>query len=243
MDITYQPIVTLQTGRIEKCEALCRPPEASADLATFVVSAEMNGSLRAYTDRVFDGVFADWQHSGPPAVDLSVNLTVADLGETDLAKRVAKACHRHGLDPKRLWFELDDRAQSIADPATLETMSQLASLGVRLSIDSFGDDLTQTTHYEVARLPVAELKIDGRYVRDADENIRHRNVITGVVQLARDLRLHVAAKGIERENIAALMLRLGCTHGQGYYFGRPAAAKVVALLVTTTLASPRPDGR
>jgi EAL domain-containing protein (putative c-di-GMP-specific phosphodiesterase class I) len=244
MEITYQPILNLQTGRIEKCEALCNPPEAGADIAAFFMSAEMNGSLRGFTDRVFDSVFSDWQKHGSPTTDVSVNLTVGDLAEPDLAKRVEKACKKHRLDPARLWFEVDDRAQSLVDPVGLQSMSQIVSLGVRFSIDGFGDELSQTTHYEVGGLPVAEIKINARYVRDADENMRHRDVVIASVTLARDLNIGVAAKSIERENIALLMRRLGCTHGQGFYFARPTAANVVAALVAKMAqAGPLESGR
>ncbi len=244
MDISYQPIVNLQTGRIDKCEALCHPPEAGPDIAAFYMFAEINGSLRGYTDRVFDSVFSDWQKHGSPTIDVSLNLTVGDLAEIDLVKRVEKACKKHRMDPRRLWFEVDDRAQAILDPATLESMAQLTELGIRFSIDGFGDELSQTTHNDVGRLPIAEIKIDARYVRDADENMRHRNVVITSVALAKDLRLRVSAKSIERENIAALMRRLGCTHGQGFYFARPTTARVVASLVEKMAqAGPLPSGR
>ena len=244
MDITYQPIVNLETGRIDKCEAFCHPAEAGADLAAFFFSAELNGSLRGFTDRIFDGVFSDWQKHGSPTTDVSINITVGDLAEADFAKRVERACKKHRLDPRRVWFEVDDRAQVVVDPTTLATMTQVAGLGVRFSIDGFGVDLSQTTHYEIGRLPVAEIKIDARYIRDADENMRHRTIVTASITLAHDLKLRVTAKSIERENIAALMRRLGCTHGQGFYFMRPTAAGTIAALVTKmTQAGPLPSGR
>lgn len=244
MEITYQPVLDLRTGRIVKCEALCRPPEAGVDLGTYVYTAEMNGSLRDYTERVFDAVFADWKRDGSRAIDLSVNLTVADLAELDLGKRVEKSCKRHKFDLKRLWFEIDDRAQAIVDPIMLASMDRLASLGVRFSIDSFGDELTQATLYELQSIKISEVKIDGRYVRDADENMRHRNVISAVVALGCDLRIAVAAKSIEREAIAALMVRMGVSHGQGYYFARPTSAGTIAALVERmALVTPHRDGR
>ncbi len=95
----------------------------------------MNGSLQEYTNRVLDAVLADWQKHGPQAVDLCVNLTVADLGEHDICKRVEKARKRHKFDPKRLWFEIDDRVQAIVDPASLANIAYFTKLGVRLSID------------------------------------------------------------------------------------------------------------
>ncbi len=244
MEITYQPILHVPTGRVVKCEALCRPPEAGLDLGAYVVSAEMNGSLHEYTNRVLDAVLADWQKHGPPTIDLSVNLTVADLGEHDICKRVEKACKRNKFDPKRLWFEIDDRVQALVDPASLANVACLTKLGVRLSIDGFGAELTQATHYEVQSLGVREVKVDGRYVRDADVNMNHRNVISAVVVMGSDLRVDVAVKNVERESIATLVARLGVSHAQGYYYARPTSASTVSALVERMLRSgPLPIGR
>ncbi len=216
---------------IERCEALCRPPEADADLAAYVASAERNGTIKEYNARVLDESLADWCKNGPKSVGLSINLSVLNLSEPDLVKRIEKALKKHRLEGRLLWFEFDDRARSINDAAMLATLAGLRGLGVRLSIDSFGDDFTQATLYEIARLTIHELKVDARYVRDADENMSHRNIITATVGVAQHLRIRVSAKGIETESIAALMLRLGCTHGQGFYFARPMAARAVTALV------------
>lgn len=244
MEITYQPVIDLQTGRLVKCEAFCRPPEAGVDLDAFVTSAELNGSLRSFTDRVLDRVIGDWQKQGPASLDLSINLSVADLAEHDLVKRVEKACKRHRFDVTRLWFEIDDRAQSIVDPGMLGNIAKLSGLGVRFSIDSFGDDIAQTTPYELQNLRIHEVKFDARYVRDADENMAHRNIIVSIVGMGRDLRIAVGVKGVNRENIAALMARLGVSLGQGYFFARPTSpATIVSLVERMTLAGPLPIGR
>lgn len=244
MEISYQPVLNFQTGRLVKCEAFCRPREAGIDLGAFVAAAEMHGSLREFTDRVFDNVFADWRRHGSPDLDLSVNLSVADVAESDIVRRVERACKKHRFDPKGLWFEIDDRVQSMFEKDSLANLTSLASLGIRFSIDSFGHELAQTTCLELQNMGASEVKIDGRYVRDADENMNHRNLITTVVGMARDLRIVTVAKSIERENIAALMVRLGVSHGQGYYFARPTSASaIVALVERMANASAFPSGR
>lgn len=242
--ITYQPILNLKTGLIEKCEALCRPREAGADLGAFFDSAERNGSIRTFNEQILNEVFADWLKFGAKTIAVSINLSVTNLSESDLVKRIEKALKKQRFDPKNLWFEFDVRAQSLTDQTMLLTLRDLSNLGIRTSIDSFGNDFSQATLYEVEALGVNELKVDGRYVRDADENMRHRGVVTATVDLAKHLRIGVSAKGIEDAGIAALMLRLGCTHGQGYYFARPMGPRVLAELVEKMAsAGPMPTGR
>lgn len=231
LEISYQPIIDLSTGLVDKCEALCRPAEAGSDLSAFVEAAERDGSIKEFNMSVIDGVLGDWHKAGSPPLDVSINLSVSNLAEADLPKRLEKSLKKHRMDARHIWFEFDDRAQSIADRTMLGTLANLRKLGIRLSIDSFGDDFTQATLYEIQGLDISELKVDGRYVRDANENMRHRGIITSAVAVAKHLRIGVSAKGIETENIAALMLRLGCTHGQGYYFARPMSAPVLVALV------------
>jgi len=244
LEITYQPIVNLATGFIDKCEALCRPPGAGVDLAAYVAEAERTGSIQQFNERVIDETLADWRNNGPQNVALSINMSVTNLSEADLVQRIEKALVKHRFEAKRLWFEFDGRAQSTDDAAMLARLAELNKLGVRLSIDSFGAEFTQATLYEVERLHVGELKVDGRYVRDADADMRHRDVITATVKVAQHLHIGVSAKGIENESISALMLRLGCTHGQGYYFARPMDAGAIGALVDELARSgPLPTGR
>lgn len=242
--ISYQPILNLKTGLIEKCEALCRPREAGADLGAFFDSAERDGSIKQFNEQILNEVFADWLKNGSKRIAVSINLSVANLSEPDLLNRIEKALKKQRFDPNNLWFEIDDRAQSLTDQTVLQALREIKKLGIRTSIDSFGHEFSQATLYEVEAIGVSELKVDGRYVRDSDENMRHRGVVTSTVDLAKHLRIGVSAKGIESESIAALMLRLGCTHGQGYYYARPMGSSVLAAIVEKMAnAGPLPGGR
>jgi EAL domain-containing protein (putative c-di-GMP-specific phosphodiesterase class I) len=107
----------------------------------------------------------------------------------------------------------------------------LRKLGVRFSADSFGTDISQSTIYDIGRLPIAELKVDGNTVADADGNMEHRHHIVSAVSMAKQLRIGVSAKGIERGEIANLMKRLGCVYGQGYYFARPVGADLLGEVI------------
>jgi len=219
--VNYQPVIDLASGKVAKVDVLSRPDAPGQRIADMVKNAEVSGDIKRMAERVLDTALGEWSKSGPAGVALSVNLSLRNLDENDLAKRVSKALKKHRFDPKALWFEIDAEAQHINNGAWVEHMRELASIGVRFSIDSFGTDLSQATVYDLNRLPVAELKIDGPVVADCDGNMEHRGHITAAVQMARQLKLATAAKGIERAEIAALVTRLGCTYGQGYFFARP----------------------
>jgi diguanylate cyclase len=222
MIVNYQPVIDLASGNVAKVEVLSRSDSPGQSISDMVRNAEKSGDIKKMTDRVMDMAFAEWHKYGRPSIALSINLSLHNLDEKDLAKRVVHALKKHKVDPKSLWFEIDEKAQKLTNGLWLSRMRELASVGVRFSVDSFGaGELSQATVYDLDRMPIAELKIDGRVVADADSNMDHRNDIVSAVQMARQLHLATSAKGIERSEIAGLVARMGCTYGQGYFFARP----------------------
>jgi EAL domain-containing protein (putative c-di-GMP-specific phosphodiesterase class I) len=222
MIVNYQPVIDLASGNVAKVEVLSRSESPGQSISDMVRNAEKkSGDIKKMTDRVMDIAFAEWAKFGRSDIALSINLSLHNLDEKDLAKRVVRALKKNKIDPKTLWFEIDEKAQKLNNGLWLARMRELASVGVRFSVDSFGaGELSQATVYDLDRMPIAELKIDGRVVADADSNMDHRNDVIAAVQMARQLNLATSAKGIERAEIAGLVARMGCTYGQGYFFAR-----------------------
>jgi EAL domain-containing protein (putative c-di-GMP-specific phosphodiesterase class I) len=231
MNLVYQPVVELSSGAVAKVEAFCRPSEPGGRVIDMISEAERFGGIKKLAERTLDAALADWHRIGRGWVALSVNLSLLNLDEPDLPKRVKKALGKHRFDATKLWFELDESVQSIGDKRRVDCMLELRELGARFSADSFGTDISQSTIYDIGRLPIAELKVDGKIVNDADANMDHRREIMSAVSMAKQLRIGVSAKGIERGEIAGLMKRLGCTYGQGYYFARPVGADVLGEVI------------
>jgi EAL domain-containing protein (putative c-di-GMP-specific phosphodiesterase class I) len=110
----------------------------------------------------------------------------------------------------------------MAEPEiALGVLARLADLGVELVLDEFGSGRSSLSH--LARLPIRTLALDRALVADLSATSRERAVVRAIVSLAGELGLTVAAKGVEREDQARLLIELGCSLGQGHLFGRPAA--------------------
>ncbi len=231
LNLVYQPVVELASGAVAKVEAFCRPTEPGGRVIDMISEAERFGGIKKLAERSLDTALADWHRISRSWVSLSVNLSLLNLDEPDLPKRVSKALGKHRFDPTKLWFELDESVQGIGDKRRVACMLEIRKLGVRFSADSFGTDISQSTIYDIGRLPIGELKVDGTIVADADSNMDHRREIVSAVSMAKQLRIGVSAKGIERGDIASLMKRLGCTYGQGYYFARPVGADVLGEVI------------
>ncbi len=224
MHIWYQPVVDLRTDAIVRAEALLRPEpdvEGVRRPDEIVLDAERLGEIRALADTTFERAFDDWRALGRPDIGLSINLSLKNLDERDLAKRVESALRRRRLDPRLLSVELSERVQLVVEPTALEQIARLTRLGVRLSLDGFGRGISHTTPYDLQRLPLADLKLDPRIVAQIDVDLAARSQLASVVELGRSLGVDVVAKGIERKGVALAAARLGCTHGQGFYFAEP----------------------
>jgi EAL domain-containing protein (putative c-di-GMP-specific phosphodiesterase class I) len=232
MIVNYQPVIELASGKVAKVEVLARPDAPGQRISDVVRSAEQSGHIKRMTDQVLETALGEWRKVGRPEVAISINLSLRNLDEKDLPKRVVKALKRHHIEAKSLWLEIDEKAQRLTNGDWIARMKELASVGVRFSVDGFAaEELTQATVYDLGRLPIAEIKIDGPVVADSDSNMQHRGDITAAVQMARQLRLATSAKGVERPEIASLIARLGCTYGQGYYFARPVGIGAISAAI------------
>ncbi len=223
MELVYQPIVDLRTGRVAKVEALLRLVGSLQTISEFVTFSETSGRIKKLTADVLDIGLSDWQRYGRPGVALSINLSIVNLDEPDFAQRVRKALKQHNFQPTNLWFELAERAQEMTDPKRVACLRSVASVGIRFAIDSFFD-VTQFTVLDLERLPWSELKIHANLVTAAVENMKKRQTLKAAISVANQLGIDATAKGIETASVADLMMRLGCSHGQGHYFAKPAAA-------------------
>lgn len=223
MELVYQPVVDLRTGRVAKVEALLRLVGSLQAISEFVTFCESSGRIKKLTADVLDIGLADWRQHGRPGVALSVNVSIANLDEPDLARGVLKALRQHHFDPTNLWFELAERAQEMTEPKRIACLRSVASAGIRFAIDGFFD-VTQFTVLDLERLPWSELKIHPDLVTGAVENMTKRQTLKAAISVARQLGIDVTAKGVESAEVAELMMRLGCSHGQGHYFAEPASA-------------------
>jgi diguanylate cyclase (GGDEF)-like protein len=231
--LVYQPLVSLDDGRVIGVEALLRWDHPIFGLVAplrFVALAERNGliiPIGAWVLREACGQLAAW---GDDALSVSVNVSARQLGSDDLVDNVRAALEESGIAPGRLCLEITETAM-MADPGAIgETLSALKALGVRLAVDDFGVGHASLRHLR-ALLPVDTLKIDKSFVDGITEDADDAAIVEGVVRLAHSLGLQAVAEGVETAEQVAMLRAFSCQTGQGYHFARPADPDQIAAML------------
>ena len=126
--------------------------------------------------------------------------------------------------------------------AIIQKLQTVRKLGVEIAVDDFGTGYSSLAY--IARLPIHDLKIDRSFVVGMTESKDSLAIVKSVISLAHSLRLNVVAEGVETEEQAALLLKLGCDEMQGYLFSPPVPPdKIPELLSGKQGAVIRPDRR
>lgn len=238
--VHLQPIVDIPSEAVIGTEALVRwqhPHRGLLMPVDFLGLAEDAGLDVALGAAVLDqacAAAAELEGAGLPLQKMAVNLSAAQLLDPDLPAMVAATLARHRLPPERLCLEVTERAvpeggEEGPAATALTSLRRLAALGVHVAIDDFGTGGSTLTH--LVSLPAKELKIDRSFVDNMECDSGCRAVVAGVIGMAHAMGLDVVAEGVEDTPTLASLVALGCTHAQGYLFGKPVAlAELRALL-------------
>src|SRR5664280_931476 len=220
----YQPKVSLSTGEVTGVEALVRwqhPERGLLPPDDFIPLAERTGLIGPLTDYVLDAAFAQarlWIDVGRP-MTIAVNVSGRNLLDEHLLDQVRAALDQHGVPASRLVLEVTETA-IIAEPRrTLDLLTRLSGLGVRLSIDDFGAGYTSLA--QLSTLPVTELKIDRSFVSAMTEHRSQAMIVHSLIELGHNLGLTMVAEGVETAAVMAALRADGCDVAQGYYLTRP----------------------
>ncbi len=239
--VHYQPIVSLQTGKITGFEALTRwqRPEGILSPIAFIAVAEEIGLIIPMNRQLLREAcqhLLSWQSEFPssPPLTMSVNVTSKEFAQPDLASEIAKTLQQVGLDPACLQLEIVETIAMGDAEKSGQVLAQLKALGVRLSIDDFGTGYSSLSR--LRRIPVDTLKIDRAFISHMDSDPESREIVRIIIMLAHNLGLKVVAEGTETEEHVNLLKQLNCEMSQGYFFSRPADDRAMSKLLARNIS-------
>ncbi|MGJ7440970.1 putative bifunctional diguanylate cyclase/phosphodiesterase [Aquipuribacter sp. MA13-6] len=229
LDVHYQPIVHLGTGRPLGVEALVRwwhPGRGAVPPTVFVPVAESMGivvDIGRWVLRRACRQAAVWRSEQPHLV-LHVNVSVHQLRDASFVPDVRSALADAGLPGEALVLEITETVVMADVRALLLVLAEIRRLGVSIALDDFGTGFSSLGY--LSRLPVDVLKIDRSFVPGVTEPAG-RQLVRAVLDLGRAFGLRVVVEGVETGEQADLLHEVGCDTAQGYYFARPGGPEQV----------------
>ncbi|MDB5805738.1 MAG: hypothetical protein JWN73_3060 [Betaproteobacteria bacterium] len=226
----YQPKVEFQTLKLAGVEALARWRHKEKGLlmpASFIEVAERSDLIDALTMRMLETAFAQhkaWAERGL-VTPMAVNLSLAYLGQTNVADVIFGLATRLGLSPKMITLEVTESLVTTNLTYVLENLARLRMRGFGISIDDYGTGFSSMQ--QLSRIPFTELKIDQSFVTGATNRPNLRVILESSLQLAHKLGLRAVAEGIEKDEEWALLKSLDCDVAQGYFIARPMPGEAV----------------
>ena len=230
--LAYQPIVATEGEHIVGYEALLRwdhPTRGAISPAEFVPVAEECGLIEPIGEWVLRTACRD-AAAWPPHVRVAVNVSPIQFANPALPGIVTSAVAGAGLAAQRLELEITEGVFLNEDAGTEAMFRALKGIGVRLALDDFGTGYSSLGYLKKA--PFDKIKIDQSFVRGAIQpGNRNAAIIKAIVTLADTLDMETTAEGVEQQDEIALIRQLGCSHIQGFVYGRATrAAEVVEQL-------------
>jgi EAL domain-containing protein (putative c-di-GMP-specific phosphodiesterase class I)/GGDEF domain-containing protein len=234
--LVYQPKVDLTTGRCIGGEALLRwnhpalgpiPPDEFVPLMerTTLVNAMTDWTLAAALPQV-----ALWRAGGLDP-QISINVSMQDLGDDHFAARLAGLLERHAVQPEWIDIEVTESAL-LKDPARVgRQLDAIRRLGVAIEIDDYGTGQSGLSYLK--HIPARYLKIDQSFVAALAGDTTDQIIVRSTIDLAHGLGLRVVAEGIRDEATLDWLRAHGCDIGQSNLFSPPLEARDFEQLLRT----------
>src|SRR5579871_570704 len=229
--VYYQPLVDLETGKLNGAEALVRwehPTRGVLLPGKFIPIAEETGLVIPLGYWVLEEACRQrqaWKETHPEyePFTISVNLSGKQLMRDDVVERVQAILEKTGICPEDLKLEITESVMMADVQDTVSKLRLLKTLGVQLAMDDFGTGYSSMASLNL--FPLDTVKIDRSFISRLATQEDSQSVIAAIVMLSKALNLNITGEGIETEDQVTYLQGLGCQNGQGYYFARPLTAE------------------
>ncbi len=225
IEVYYQPIYELETGRIVCLESLARwehPELGPLSPSKFIPIAEEIGLIDGLCEQVLSRACSEigsLQLEGTPQFLLSVNLSCKQFGRETLVPTILRILDETSFPAECLKLEITESVFFEHQERAIEMLNELRGKGVQIDIDDFGTGYSNLGY--LRKLPISALKIDRSFVSMIDADGNNGEIVKTIITLARDLGLKVVAEGIETPRQLEFLKQLKCDSGQGFLLAPP----------------------
>jgi len=237
LSVAYQPKVVLADGSVQGFELLLRwnnPEYGLISPNEFIPIAETSGMVVPIGMWAMEQAckqLAAWQKQYPEMgnITVAVNVSMRQLLQTSFFSQVRDILDSSGVIPRMVELELTETSAMANPLQTMENLSMLKKLGLRLALDDFGTGYSSLAYLQ--KLPIDILKIDKAFVRSIGNNQSDMEIMRLMMALAHTLNLQTTAEGVETFEQIHELKKMGCNLGQGFLFSAPLTAQEAEALI------------
>lgn len=226
-EVYYQPIVAVQEDGTPCCgaEALVRWNSSVLGFVSpedFIPLAEYLGLINPIGEFVLEQAAKRckyWNDMGHPNYKVNVNLSVVQLLQNDIIKKIKKVLDETRINPRNLTLEVTE-SLAINDMEHMKRiLSEIKSLGVKVALDDFGTGYSSLNH--IREMPIDVIKIDRCFIEHLGEDDFSDAFVKMVNELANTIGVKVCVEGVETKLQLDVASDMKVSMIQGYYFGKP----------------------
>ena len=221
----FQPLLDIESGRLKGFEVLARwehPERGLVEPDEFIPVAEATGMISELSMAVTRKALLcsrNWASD----LTIAVNISPIQFKDPMLALRIIQMLLETGFPPKRLELELTESTLLENPEQAMAMVETLKHRGIRISLDDFGTGYASLT--QLRSLPFDCIKIDRSFVSTLLEDKQSNAIVHAITTLGRNLNLPITAEGVESEEVYQKLQSLGCSHAQGWLFGKAISAE------------------
>lgn len=234
--VHYQPYWDINTKKTVGMEALIRwnnKELGSVPPSRFIPVLEetkMIMDVGAWVLKESCRQIKEWVDKGYKAVPVSVNLSLVQFKQKDLAEMITETLKGCGIKPGLITLEITESALMQDTEFTKHVLNKLKAAGFSISIDDFGTGYSSLSHLK--KLPVDNLKIDISFIREIAHDPDTASIVTAIIGMAHTMNLKTIAEGVETEEQWKILRLLRCDLAQGFYYSKPVPAGEVERFLT-----------
>ncbi len=223
--VVLQPKISLETGEIIGAEALARMRTEDGKMCvpmSFIPTLEDIGYVTSLDNRVLEKVLKlikSWKERGIKPVPISVNWSYMHFVHDTLADDIANLVKEYEIEPEYLEFEIVERVFLEDIDKVFRILKRFREIGFKISLDDFGAGYS--SFGIMGSIPVDIIKLDKGLLDTCDYNERGVEILKGIIDMVKKIKLEVLCEGVEREDQADMLKEFGCEKVQGYLYDKP----------------------
>jgi diguanylate cyclase (GGDEF)-like protein len=217
----FEQQIDLATGELVGFEMLARwvsPVRGLISPDDFIPVAEETGMIGDLSMSIIRKAMLEAKN-WDPKLTISVNISPVQLKDPWLAQKIVKLLVETGFPASRLEVEITESSLFKNLSLAQSIVGSLKNQGIKIALDDFGTGYSSLAHLRA--LPFDRIKIDRSFVSSMLDNAESAAIVSAIAGLGASLDVPITAEGIEDDQIIGKLKALGCTKGQGWYFGQP----------------------